>query len=379
MIFAPVSLVLKSFGLTRSLYLFLLLNILILLLGAFVHIGVALWSLLLFNLYLVVAVMITTAADIELLNRYLYKDRSIDHTEIDQRFRGLLRDSGPALLAMARQELRSQQGTRDVNAEIGYSARELFDTSEQLSANIEQQSKSTVSIAAAVTEISHSVDEIARRIQEAYQSAHAVDQLGGEGRAIIESARSMTEEVAKFGEVTYGLLESLDQRTTHVANISSVIREMAEQTNLLALNAAIEAARAGEHGRGFAVVAEEVRALANRSQESAKEISSNIDEVQQQMCRVRESMDNVVSCTESSVEKAKEAEQVLDTIVVNANGVSDMLFAISTATEQQSDAVREISSNIEAVANTAEENSRISSQSASIADHLCHLCEPVRA
>jgi methyl-accepting chemotaxis protein len=198
--------------------------------------------------------------------------------------------------------------------------------------------------------------------------------LSRDGGAAIAEARSNTEQVAMLGDTTYQLLAQLEKNTQNVALITTVISDMAKQTNLLALNASIEAARAGEHGRGFAVVAEEVRALANRSHDAATEITHNIQQVQTQMSGVHQSMNDMVTCTQSSVGKAQEGEKILLTIVSNAQSVSDLIYEISTATEQQTAAVREISANIESVYQVAEENRQISLQSASISNHLRQLC-----
>lgn len=377
MLFIPITQILKSFNLQKACWFFVLLIAASTVLGSVWGGSLYLAAQALLCSYVIMGLIVCTRSDIALLNEYLYQKKAIEHEEIDASFRGMLQKAGPGLLNLAREQLRAERKGQDVNSEIGHTASEIHTTAEQLSGNIQQQSQATGSIAAAVTEISYSIDEISKRLQGVYSSSHEVDKLGADGREIIASARSKTEEVAEFSETTYRLLASLDERTSHVASISSVIREMSEQTNLLALNAAIEAARAGEHGRGFAVVAEEVRALATRSHDSAQEITTHIDEVQSQMNAVRESMDNVVSCTESSVQKAKEAENILETINTSSQSVSDMLYAITSATEQQTAAVRDISANIEDVAAVAEENTRISSQSAVIASHLRHLCEPV--
>ena len=154
-----------------------------------------------------------------------------------------------------------------------------------------------------------------------------------------------------------------------------MIRDIAEQTNLLALNAAIEAARAGEHGRGFAVVAEEVRALANRSDASAKDISETLEEMHSQMNAVKNSLDQVMRCTELTVNEADSAQQVLSTIAKHTQQVSTMVSAVLDATAQQSNAARDISERVEEVAITADENCRMAEQSSCIAGHLYNLCQ----
>ncbi len=374
MLYGAISVLLRTVGLKPSIGIFLLINCALLSLSLQQSGLIVALLLFGFNSYLLSGILFIADKDIVQLKELLTNEEKLQQEGIEDNFSGILTSALPSIFSRIRQDSRSLQEHMDANAEIGYSAQELHLKAEKLADNIKSQSMATTSIAAAVTEISHSIDDIAGRMKEAYSIAKDVDHLSKEGTDIIKDSRSNTEEVAEYAEATYELLAKLDANTTNVASISSVIREIAEQTNLLALNAAIEAARAGEHGRGFAVVADEVRALANRSHTSANEISDNINDVQTQMKTVRDSMNKVVQCTENSVGKAKAAEDILNTIVDNTQTVSDALYSISSATDQQTAAAREISANIEQVTVVADENSDISYQSASIANHLHQIC-----
>lgn len=335
----------------------------------------ALWSLFVFNVYVLSGILYACIHDMRAIAAVLLNEHAIDPSHTQSELKGVLNSLATSLVRSERDEFRALDKFANINAEIAHSANELHRTAQELNANIKEQSMATTSIAAAVTEITYSTEDISSRMKGAHEAAQSSDELGRSGNDSIRSARSDTEEVAAYAETTYTLLESLDEHTNTVATISSVIRSIAEQTNLLALNAAIEAARAGEHGTGFAVVAEEVRALATRSHESAQEISKNISDVQKQMSAVRESMDHVVSCTDRTVTKAKEAEGLLGQMATHSQAVTELLYAIASATEQQSTAVREISVNIESVAQLADKNSGIASESAAIASHVKELCE----
>jgi len=299
----------------------------------------------------------------------------LSDTELSQDLDDLITEGRSALLHLASRERRVVEGYTATVSEISHSASELSSTSGLLASNTLQQSQATGSIAAAVTQISHSIEEVTDRMRETHESADLSCQQGELGRQSIDEVRNHMREVALCVNQTHKQLQALEDCTGRVSSGSTVIREIAEQTNLLALNAAIEAARAGAHGRGFAVVAEEVRALANRSNESAKEIAVTLEQMHSQMRAVRHSIDQVMSRTELTLVGADSAQTVLTTIANHTKSVSSMVLAIVDATSQQNQAARDISERVEEVAAAASENSQAAEQSSSIATHLYNLCQ----
>ncbi len=287
----------------------------------------------------------------------------------------LVAEGGVEVFHLATKGRRQVDGFHQVVTEIGYSAKELSETSDTLAANTSLQSQATASIAAAVTEISHSIEEVSMRMQETQQSALQSYHAGEKGRERISEVREHMREVGDCVDGAYEQLGMLDEKTTTVSSVSSMIRAIAEQTNLLALNAAIEAARAGDQGRGFAVVADEVRALASRSYDSSQEISQILDQMQTQMAALKSSMDGVLSATRLTLVDAEEAEGVLMEIAEHTQTVSSMVQMITDAAGQQSDAARDMSSQVEEVALGATENSTVAERSSAIASHLYGLCQ----
>jgi len=299
-----------------------------------------------------------------------------DQEELNNAINGLANKSQASLFQLASKERRMSEDFSDTVSEIAYSAKELSSTSNTLSQNTLQQSKATTSIAAAVTEISYSIEDVTKRMKSTKDSAHESNRLAKQGRLIIDDVREHMKEVTHSAEQTHLQLNDLDTRTKKVSSISGVIGEIADQTNLLALNAAIEAARAGEHGRGFSVVADEVRSLANRSSESALEISKTIEEMKAQMAEVKVSMDEVMSRTELTLQGSNDAQSALVEIATNTQTVFDMVLIMTEATEQQNIAAHDISQRVEEVASAANENTEMAEQSSSIAIYLYNLCQP---
>lgn len=145
------------------------------------------------------------------------------------------------------------------------------------------------------------------------------------------------------------IIKKLGEQTQKIDGILSTIQDIASQTNLLALNAAIEAARAGEHGRGFAVVADEVRALASRTSDSAKEISEMISGVQNDVQKASTSITQTVSEMETIARKSEQVQNTLENISNKIDEFNSQIRQIATATEEQTATSSEMSANIQKI------------------------------
>lgn len=334
-----------------------------------------LWPVYALTAYFVIGSLISLTQERDNLAQLLENLDRLDDEQLVKALDGMVNKKSTDFLHLVTKERRVAEGFQDTVSEIGYSAKELSDTSDMLAENTRQQSQATTSIAAAVTQISHSIEEVSERMREAHASADQTYHDGERGKITIEEVRAYMLESSKCVDETNIQLNELEQRTARVSSVSSVIQEIAEQTNLLSLNAAIEAARAGESGRGFAVVADEVRGLANRSYTSAQEIATIINEMQAQMLAVKTSMDTVMDHTRETLKGADGAQEILAVIAEHTQTVSSMVQVIADVTAQQNGAARDISARVEEVAVTANENSRVAEQSSSIASHLYNLCQ----
>jgi aerotaxis receptor len=243
----------------------------------------------------------------------------------------------------------------------------------------ETQSEAAASMAAAVEELSVSVD----MVEENAREAHAVTQTSAtrslEGGRIIHEAAGEMERIATAVNSTADTIRELEEFSTQISSIAGVIKDIADQTNLLALNAAIEAARAGEQGRGFAVVADEVRKLAERTGNSTQEITAMITKIQSGTLRAAEEMDAGVSRVSEGVRLAHQAGDSMSGINEGAKQVTRAVDEISFALKEQVSAAREIAQKVEQIAQGSEANSASATQTAASARQLEALSHALHA
>lgn len=246
----------------------------------------------------------------------------------------------------------------------------LSATSEQLEAiskhsqtMMQSQRDETDQVATAINEMSATVAEVARNAETAATAATNTDSMVNKGHSLVSTTVDEIGNLAEDLNLTSATMEALKQRSDNVGNVLEVIKAVAEQTNLLALNAAIEAARAGEAGRGFAVVADEVRGLASRTQDSAKEIEELIIQLQN---GAQESLDKIQVSREKSTKNADNARSLVtlfNDIREQMGHVQDMNQQIATASEEQSHVAEEINHSIENVRQLADQTSEGSQES----------------
>lgn len=210
-------------------------------------------------------------------------------------------------------------------------------------------------IATAVTEMSATAQEVASNASSAAQAANEADQQAADGLNVVESTIDSINLLADEVVNTAKVIENLKTDSENIGSILDVIRGIAEQTNLLALNAAIEAARAGEQGRGFAVVADEVRTLAQRTQQSTQEIQDMITKLQAGSYNAVEAMEKGRNQAEISVEQAANAGQRLQMITQAISTITDMNYQIATSSEEQSAVAEEINRNVNHINTTTVE------------------------
>lgn len=235
----------------------------------------------------------------------------------------------------------------------------VYRGSQELSAASEQLSASAQEQASSLEETAASMEQMTSTVKHNADNAVQVDKLAA------ESAEAGNESVTMSGSLRRSM-DLINGSSSKIADIIGVIDDIAFQTNLLALNAAVEAARAGEHGRGFAVVAAEVRSLAQRSAQAAKEIKSLIND---------------------SVEKVGDGAHLvgitgtkLEGIVQKVKSVAELVSEINASSQEQASGIEQVNRAIvhmdgatQATAAQAEELTGTSQSLSAQAEHLRRL------
>ena len=225
---------------------------------------------------------------------------------------------------------------------IAVAAREIDAGNQDLSARTERQASALQETAASLEQLTSAVSQNADSARQATQLAAQASQVAGEG------GKAVADVVQTMG--------AIDASSRKIADIIGVIDGIAFQTNILALNAAVEAARAGEQGRGFAVVAGEVRSLAQRSAEAAKDIKTLIG-------------DSVAKVDQGSQQVAQ-AGRTMETVVDSIRRVADIMGEISAATVEQSSGIGQVSQAVGQMDQMTQQNAALVEEAAAAASSL---------
>ncbi len=243
---------------------------------------------------------------------------------------------------------------------------------------VQQQLAEIELVATAVHEMTATAQDVARNATHAAEAANHADQAAHHGKRIVESSSAAIQALASEIGRAVGVVQTLARDSENINAILVAIRGIAEQTNLLALNAAIEAARAGEQGRGFAVVADEVRNLAQKTQQATEEIQSMIQQLQHGTREVVQVMQQSQEKTDDSVRHASEAAQALESITQAVSVINDMNTQIASAAEEQSAVAEDINRNVTNIGMVANQVAGGADEASQASAELTKLAEQQR-
>ena len=261
---------------------------------------------------------------------------------IDAEGRSEMSKLAAGLNAMQQSLVRTVSTVRDNADSIYTGASEISAGSSDLSSRTEQQAASLEETAASMEQLTATVKQNTDNARQATHLAKNASDTALKGGRVVDSVVSTMNEIAESSE--------------KIVDITSVIDGIAFQTNILALNAAVEAARAGEQGRGFAVVAGEVRTLASRSAQAAKEIKVLIE--------------NSVSRIDTGSNQVREAGDTMKEIVSAVTRVTDIMSEISSASDEQSKGIEQVAQAVSEMDSVTQQNASLVEESAAAASAL---------
>ncbi|HEX8594930.1 MAG TPA: methyl-accepting chemotaxis protein [Pseudomonas sp.] len=301
------------------------------------------------------------------LTKRLHSDRVDETGQIAKGFNTFL----GKLQVMISQVVTSVQKVSD-------SSEHTADIAIRTNLGVQKQMSEIDLVATAVHEMTATAQDVARNATQAAQAASHADSAAHEGMQIVQNtSKSISDLAVEIGRAVH-VVQTLAKDSENINAILTTIRGIAEQTNLLALNAAIEAARAGEQGRGFAVVADEVRNLAQKTQQATQEIQSMILQLQSGTREVVQVMEGSQTKTAESVGHAADAAQALDTITQAVSVINDMNTQIASAAEEQSAVADDINRNVINIGQVANEVAGGADESSQASAELTKLAEQQR-
>jgi len=309
--------------------------------------------------------------------------RAFSSGKLDQ---SLTTDSRDELGDIVRNLDSARENLRETLNTIGGAAVQLASAAEETSAvsaqtdgSVQRQQQEIEMVAAAMNEMSSTVQDVAHNAADASSEANQANEQAHSGSQVVhDSVQSITKLSSQIEQAAESI-RKLEGESLAIGKVLDVIRGIAEQTNLLALNAAIEAARAGEHGRGFAVVAEEVRSLASRTQGSTEEIREMIERLQNGSGEAVRMMDLSQDQASQSTEEMEATREVLENIGSSISRINDLNFQIASAAEEQSAVAAEIDQNITNISGAGQESAQGATQTRIASEELAKLAEQLQA
>lgn len=274
-----------------------------------------------------------------------------------------------------------EKGIQQVNlaTQIGISATELSATSRQQASGAAEQASAISEVTSTIEEMGYTARQIAQSAENVSRVAEQTLEAVGKGQSAVDETVAAMEGIKSRVQELADKVLALGEHSQRIGEIIEIINDIADETHLLALNAAIESAGAGEHGRRFAVVAAEVKSLANRAMESAKEVRGIIAEIQRATNASVMAAEEGLKQTERGVNQVYQAGRAMEEIVLLAQRTAEAAQEISLATTQQRTASEQIVETMREIAEVANQTAEGSRQLAEAAATLSEIAEQLQS
>ncbi|MDA0150206.1 methyl-accepting chemotaxis protein [Vibrio sp. LaRot3] len=267
----------------------------------------------------------------------------------------------------------------DSTIQLTAAVEEVSAISSQTASGMQNQQSELSSVASAMTEMQAAVAEVAQNTEVGATSAYSATEVAKQGTETLQQTIAVIERVSMTIQNSDDLAQELESSSNNINVVVDVIRGIAEQTNLLALNAAIEAARAGEQGRGFAVVADEVRSLAQRTQESTSQIVEIVNQLQENTNKMGASSRDCQQGIAQCVEQVNDAGNQINAIEHSVDDIAQRSTQIATACSEQNSVSEELNRSVELINSSSVEMSEGASQTAIACQEISSLAHGLKA
>nr|WP_046176505.1 methyl-accepting chemotaxis protein [Domibacillus indicus] len=289
---------------------------------------------------------------------------------------------------------------KEMMNEVTSTAGLLASSSEQLTASSEQTSKATETITESIQQVANgaeqsqtnvqesalSLEDVTKGVQSIAENASVVSEVSiqatekaKEGGFFVENTVKQINEISRSVAASGEVIKTLEHRSQEIEKITNVITDIASQTNLLALNAAIEAARAGEQGKGFAVVADEVRKLAEQSQQSSSQISILIKTIQEDMDQSNKSIEQVSVDVKEGLAVVNQTKDNFKEILEFMGRLTEQINNMAATSKQISASTQGVSATVTGIIGISKETSMHSQNVAASAEEQLASMEEIAA
>ena len=253
--------------------------------------------------------------------------------------------------------------SRAMFADVLVAAREVATRSDELQHAIGElketsgnQSSRVMQVAAAMEEMSVSVNEISSNTEQSMEASEATDAAARSSQCAMHESTTSIQTVVQVVDRAQETIGEMNASIGHIGEFARLIKEIADQTNLLALNAAIEAARAGESGRGFAVVADEVRKLAERTAQATTDIAASVQQVEKRAQVAATGMEAATNAVARGTESIAGTAESMENISAASQRATELAHDVRRMLAQQSDASHEVAVSMEALSLLVDQN-----------------------